>query len=202
MRLILASSSPRRRELLENAGFEFDVTPSTVLEEPMPGEEPEDFVRRLAIAKALQVAGGAPPGSFVLGADTDVVVGAQILGKPTDAEDATRMLRMLSGRSHRVLTGVCVVEAPDRIHAVEHSSTEVWFRPLDESEIRDYVASGEPRDKAGAYAIQGLASRFVTRIDGSYSNVVGLPVSLVDQLLRPFLLKTDLDRRRSSASEV
>jgi septum formation protein len=189
MRLILASSSPRRRELLKNAGFEFDVTPSTVVENHMPGEAPEEFVCRLAMAKALQVAAEAPPGSIVLAADTDVVVDAQILGKPADAEDAARMLGMLSGRSHRVLTGVCVVEAPSRIHALEHSSTEVWFRNLDQAEIHDYVASGEPRDKAGAYAIQGLASQFVARINGSYSNVVGLPVSLVDQLLRPLLLK-------------
>jgi septum formation protein len=190
MRLILASSSPRRRALLESAGFEFDVTPSAVLEECVPGETPEAFVRRLAMAKAQQVAVGAPPGSVVLGADTDVVVDAQVLGKPADAEDAARMLRMLSGRSHKVLTGVCVVEAPDRVHAVEHRSTEVWFRALDEPEIRDYVASGEPQDKAGAYAIQGLASRFVTRIEGGYSNVVGLPVPLVVELLKPFALKT------------
>jgi septum formation protein len=189
MRLILASSSPRRRELLTNAGFEFDVRPSTVPEEWMPGEVPEACVRRLAIAKALQVASSAPRGSIVLGADTVVVVDAEIVGKPANADDATRMLRRLSGRSHQVLTGVCVAEAPGRILAVEHSSTEVWFRDLDEPEIRDYVASGEPRDKAGAYAIQGIASRFVTRIEGSYSNVVGLPVALVDQLLRPFLMK-------------
>ena len=189
VRFILASNSPRRRELLESAGFEFDVIPSTVPEQCAPGEVPEAFVCRLATTKALQVATGAPHGSLVLGADTAVVVDAEILGKPADAEDAARMLRRLSGRSHRVLTGVSVVEAPDRIRGVEHSSTEVWFRALDETEIRDYVASGEPRDKAGAYGIQGIASRFVTRIDGSYSNVVGLPVSLVDQLLRPFLTK-------------
>jgi septum formation protein len=188
MRLILASSSPRRRELLESAGFEFEVIPGTVVEDSVAGETPEQFVRRLATAKALQVAGNAPSGSVVLGADTDVVVDARILGKPVDAEDAARMLRMLSGRSHRVLTGVCIVEAPDRIHAVEHSNTEVWFRDLDEQEIRDYVASGEPQGKAGAYAIQGFASRFVTRIAGSYSNVVGLPLSLVHQLLKPFHL--------------
>jgi septum formation protein len=183
MRLILASSSPRRRELLENAGFKFDVTPSTVPEQCLPGEAPEVFVRRLAAAKALQVAASAPPGSLVLGADTVVVVDADILGKPADAEDAARMLRILSGRSHRVLTGVCVAEAPDRIHAVKLCNTEVWFRDLGEAEIRAYVGSGEPLDKAGAYGIQGIASRFVTRIDGSYSNVVGLPVSLVDRLL-------------------
>lgn len=188
MRFILASNSPRRRELLANAGFEFDVVPSKAFEACLTGEAPETYVRRLATEKALQVAAGAPPGGLVLGADTAVVVGTEILGKPADDEDAARMLRMLSGRSHQVLTGVCVVEAPSRIHAVEHCSTEVWFRNLDEAEIRAYVASGEPRDKAGAYAIQGLASRFVTRIDGNYSNVVGLPVLLVDQILKQLLL--------------
>jgi len=190
MRFILASNSPRRRELLQNAGFEFDVVPSTASENEIPGEAPEVFVRRLAVAKASQVAAGAPRGRLVLGADTAVVVSGEILGKPADPADAARMLRRLSGRSHQVLTGVCVVEAPDRIHGVVHASTEVWFRGLDEAEIRAYVSSGEPMDKAGAYAIQGIASRFVTRIDGSYSNVVGLPVSLVDQLLRPFASKT------------
>jgi len=190
IRFILASNSPRRRELLENVGFEFDVVPSTVPEEVLPGEAPETFVRRLAVAKASQVAACAPRGSVVLGADTAVVVNGEILGKPLDADDAARMLRRLSGRSHRVLTGVCVVEAPDRIHGVEHASTEVWFRDVSEQEIRAYASSGEPMDKAGAYAIQGIASRFVTRIDGSYSNVVGLPLSLVDQLLRPFTSKT------------
>jgi septum formation protein len=189
VRFILASSSPRRRELLQNAGFEFDVVPSTVPEQEMRDEAPEALVRRLAISKASQVATGATRGSLVLGADTVVVVNGEILGKPADTEDAVRMLRRLSGGSHRVLSAVCVVEAPDCIHGVEHSSTEVWFRDLDEPEIRAYVASGEPMDKAGAYAIQGIASRFVTRIDGSYSNVVGLPVTLVDQMLKPFVLK-------------
>jgi len=185
-RFILASGSPRRRELLQNARFEFEVVPSTVPEQGMPGETPEALVRRLAVAKASQVAASVPRGGLVLGADTVVVVEAEVLGKPADAEDAARMLRRLSGRSHRVLTGVCVVKAPDHIHGVVHASTEVWFRNLDEPEIRAYAASGEPMDKAGAYAIQGIASRFVTRIEGSYSNVVGLPVSLVDRLLSPF----------------
>jgi septum formation protein len=123
----------------------------------------------------------------VLGADTVVVADAEILGKPASSEDAARMLRRLSGRSHRVLTGVCLAEAPDKIQAAAESDTGVWFRKLDEAEIRDYVASGEPLDKAGAYGIQGRASRFVTRIEGCYFNVVGLPVALVDEMLRPFL---------------
>ncbi|HUI43358.1 MAG TPA: Maf family protein [Terriglobia bacterium] len=186
MQLILASRSPRRQELLRNAGYVFEVRPSAVREERGPGETPEAFVRRLAVEKAQDVAARSAPGSLVLGADTEVVVDSDVLGKPADAEDAAQMLRRLSGRCHQVVTGVCLVEAPDRIQAVEHSSTQVWFRPLDEAEIRSYVATGEPLDKAGAYGIQGLASRFVTRIEGCYFNVVGLPVALVDHLLRPF----------------
>jgi septum formation protein len=186
MRLILASSSPRRQELLSKAGFEFEVRPSSVSEERMAGEPPEAFVRRLATAKALEVAAASPAGSLVLGADTAVVVEADVLSKPVDAADAARMLRLLSGRSHRVLTGVCLVEAPRRIEAVQHETTWVWFRPLEEEEISDYVASLEPLDKAGAYAIQGRASRFVSHIEGCYFNVVGLPVPLVTRLLKPF----------------
>jgi nucleoside triphosphate pyrophosphatase len=187
MPLILASSSPRRQELLRNAGFEFEVRPSSIPEEPHPGETPEAFVRRMAAEKALEVAAGSPAGSLVLGADTVVLVDAQILGKPANPEQAARMLSQLSGRSHRVLTGVCLVKAPDSIEARGESDTRVWLRPLEEAEIRDYVASGEPLDKAGAYGIQGRASRFVTRIEGCYFNVVGLPVALVDEMLRPFL---------------
>jgi septum formation protein len=187
MPLILASSSPRRQELLRNAGFEFEVRPSSIPEEPHPGETPEAFVRRMAAEKALDVAAGSPAGSLVLGADTVVLVDAQILGKPANPEQAARMLSQLSGRSHRVLTGVCLVKAPDSIEARGESDTRVWLRPLEEAEIRDYVASGEPLDKAGAYGIQGRASRFVTRIEGCYFNVVGLPVALVDEMLRPFL---------------
>lgn len=187
MPLILASSSPRRQELLRNAGFEFEVRPSSIREEPHPDETPETFVRRMAVEKALEVAARSPAGSLVLGADTVVLVDAEILGKPANPEEAARMLRRLSGRSHRVLTGVCLVKAPDAIEARGESDTCVWFRPLEEIEIRDYVASGEPLDKAGAYGIQGRASRFVTRIEGCYFNVVGLPVALVDEMLRPFL---------------
>ena len=184
MRLILASSSPRRQEILRQAGYEFDIRPSSVPEEALARETPEHFVRRLAREKALEVAAESPAGSLVLGADTAVVVSGQILGKPLDGADASRMLSMLSGRPHQVLTGVCLAQAPHRILAVRHAATQVWFRRLAEAEIRDYVASGEPLDKAGAYAIQGRASRFVTRIAGCYFNVVGLPISLVDELLR------------------
>jgi septum formation protein len=183
MRLILASGSPRRQEILRNAGFEFEVRPSSVNEDPLPGESPEAMVMRLAQEKALQVAGTVPAGSIVLGADTTVVVDGEMLAKPLDASDAARMLRRLSGRVHRVVTGVCLVKAPAVVAASGCERTEVRFRELSDVAIRDYVSSGEPFDKAGAYAIQGRASRFVTRIEGCYFNVVGLPVGLVDKLL-------------------
>jgi septum formation protein len=184
MRLILASASPRRQELLRRAGFDFEVHPSHIVEEIRRGELPEEFACRAAREKAMQVAASSPPGSFVLGADTVVVIDGETLGKPSDPEDATRMLCLLSGRTHRVHTGICLVRAPDEIKALKHETTLVTFRELDEEEIRSYVESGEPLDKAGAYAVQGLASKFVTRISGCYSNVVGLPVALVYEALK------------------
>jgi septum formation protein len=187
MKLVLASSSPRRQELLQRAGFEFEVRPSGAEEVRRSGESAEDFACRAAREKALAVAASSPPGSLVLGADTVVVTGDLILGKPSDRNDAARMLRMLSGASHRVVTGVCLVSAPAQIEAVAHETTMVTFRDLEEGEIGDYVGSGEPLDKAGAYAIQGLGSRFVTRIEGCYFNVVGLPIPLLYEMLKPFL---------------
>jgi septum formation protein len=186
MRLILASASPRRQALLRNAGLDVVVRPSSVEEVVQPGESPEDFARRAATDKTLAVAAAAPPDALVLGADTVVVAGDEILGKPADAADAARMLRTLSGATHRVITGVCLVTAPDRIEAVRAETTFVTFRALDEKEIADYVASGEPFDKAGAYGIQGFASKFVTGIEGCYFNVVGLPVAVVYDMLKPF----------------
>jgi len=187
MRLILASASPRRRDLLRNGGFDFEVRPGQIVEEIQPGELPEDFARRAAREKALQIAASAPRGGLVLGADTVVVIGGQTLGKPSDPEDAARMLRLLSGRTHQVHTGICLVRAPNSIEALKHETTLVTFLKLDEEEIRQYVESGEPSDKAGAYAIQGLASKFVTRISGCYSNVVGLPIALVYEILKPLM---------------
>jgi septum formation protein len=187
MRLILASASPRRRDLLRKAGFDFEVRPSQIVEEIQPGELPEDFARRAAREKALQIAASSPRGGLVLGADTIVVIDGRTLGKPSDPQDATRMLRLLSGRTHQVHTGICLVRAPDSIEALKHETTLVTFRELDEEEIRQYVESGEPSDKAGAYAIQGLASKFVTRISGCYSNVVGLPIALVYEILKPLM---------------
>jgi len=186
MHLILASSSPRRRELLEKAGFQFDVRPSQVEEIPRRGEKAEEFARRIARDKALKVALSADPGVIVLGADTVVAVNGEILGKPAGPSDAERMLRMLSGFTHRVITGVCLVRAPSTIEAWTHETTFVTFRELEPEEIESYVASGEPYDKAGGYAIQGLASRFVTHIEGCYFNVVGLPVPLVYEIVKSF----------------
>lgn len=187
MRLILASTSPRRQDLLRSAGFDFEMRPSSIGEAPRPGETAEEFARRAASEKALAVATCSPWGSFVLGADTVVALEGQILGKPADSDDATRMLRLLSGVTHRVTTGVCLVVAPQRLEALKHETTLVTFRSLDEEEIRNYVASGEPFDKAGAYGIQGLASKFVTRVEGCYFNVAGLPIPLVYEILKPFL---------------
>jgi septum formation protein len=187
MRLLLASASPRRRELLRNAGFDFDVQASHILEEMKQGERPEEFARRAAREKAMHVAASSPRGRLVLGADTVVVVEEETLGKPSDPADAARMLRLLSGRTHQVHTGVCLVSAPEEVIALQHETTLVTFRELDEEEIRAYVESGEPSDKAGAYAVQGLASKFVTRISGCYSNVVGLPVARVYGIIRPLI---------------
>jgi septum formation protein len=184
MKLILASASPRRRELLARAGFDFEARSSVVEEAPAPGESAEEFARRAARDKALDVAARAQPGSLVLGADTVVVADGEILGKPVDAMDAARMLRLLSGTTHRVITGVCLVRAPAAMEALRHETTFVTFRPLDEQEIAAYLASHEPFDKAGAYGIQGLASKFVTRVEGCYFNIVGLPVALVYDLLK------------------
>jgi septum formation protein len=188
--LVLASASPRRQELLRNAGISFAVQPADVDETPLANEAPRDCAERLARAKALAVS-RLRPQDTVLGADTIVVVDEAILGKPRDAEDAGRMLRLLSGRAHRVITGVCVVEpvASSRgsVASVPRTASEttlVIMSPLSEDEIREYVATGEPMDKAGAYAIQGIASRWIPRIEGDYSNVVGLPVALVYRMLR------------------
>ena len=173
--LILASQSPRRRELLAVAGFHFSVRVKPVEEVRGASENPVDYVRRLARAKAE--AAWERPNEIVLGADTTVVIDDHVLEKPANADDASTMLRLLSGRDHTVITGICLLH--ERGAIIDHSSTQVRFAPLTESEIADYVATGEPMDKAGAYAIQGLASKFVEKVDGCYFNVIGLPLSLV-----------------------
>jgi septum formation protein len=188
--IILASASPRRQELLRNAGISFTVQPADINETPLPGEVPRDCAERLAREKALAVSRKNPE-QWVLGADTIVVVDETILGKPRDDEDAARMLRLLSGRTHAVITGVCVVETGARGQGsgaskinTSSETTLVTFCEMSEEDIRDYVATGEPMDKAGAYAIQGIASRWIPRIEGDYSNVVGLPVALVYGMVR------------------
>jgi len=188
--LVLASASPRRQELLRNVGISFVVQPADIDETPRAGEAPRDYAERLAGEKAMAV-WRLRPQDVVLGADTIVVVDEMILGKPADAVDAARMLRLLSGRVHRVITGVCVVGAVASgqlpVASEEHTASEttlVTMNELSDEEIRDYIATGEPMDKAGAYAIQGIASRWIPRIEGDYSNVVGLPVALVHAMLR------------------
>ena len=175
--LVLASASPRRADLLREAGIAFQAAPAHIDEAEGFGESPESYVGRLAREKAEAV-WRARPGSYVLGADTTVVVDDAILAKPADAADAARMLRLLSGRAHRVLTGVCLL-GPSGFSRAAVVSTTVTFGRLSEADIAWYVGTGEPLDKAGAYAVQGGASRFVQRIDGSFSNVVGLPMELV-----------------------
>jgi septum formation protein len=192
--LILASASPRRRELLTQAGFSFQVHPAHIPEDPLEGEDPFTYVTRLAREKAQavfqelteandQAGEGRLDGQCiaVLGADTTVTLDNHILGKPEDPADAARMLRLLSGRTHRVITGVALVTAEGAEVAAE--ATAVRFLALSDEEIAAYVATGEPMDKAGAYAIQGRAARWIPRIEGCYFNVVGLPLALVTTLL-------------------
>jgi septum formation protein len=180
--LILASSSPRRQELLREAGIAFEVHPAHVNEDRRTDELPLDYACRLAREKAQAVAKQYPLRS-VLGADTIVIVDQEVLGKPRDPADAARMLRLLSGRGHKVTTAVCLI-APNGKTETSSATTEVFFRELAREEIQHYVAGGEPMDKAGAYAIQGGASRWTDRMEGEYSNVVGLPLSLVTKMLR------------------
>lgn len=180
--IVLASASPRRQELLRSAGISFTVQPADIDETPRAGEAPRDCAERLAREKALAVFRIRPP-EYVLGADTIVVIDGMILGKPRDVGDARRMLRLLAGRTHSVITGVCVF-GPAATETTASETTLVTMCELSDDEIRDYVATGEPMDKAGAYAIQGLASRWISRIEGDYSNVVGLPVALVYRMLR------------------
>jgi septum formation protein len=179
--LILASASPRRAELLRNAGISFTVDPAHVPEAPLADESPLDYARRLAREKARAVFARHPQDT-VLGADTIVVVSQLLLEKPTDADDAARMLCLLSGRHHQVITGVSVIASG--FERTEAEMTQVFFNELSEQEITDYVRSGEPLDKAGAYGIQGMASRWIGRVEGCYFNVVGLPVARVYRLLK------------------
>lgn len=195
--LVLASASPRRQDLLTSAGISFAVQPADVDETPLPGESARDCAERLAREKALAV-WKTRPHDLVLGADTVVVVNGIMLAKPADPDDAARMLRILAGRVHEVITGVSLVggvpgtasrvpsgrQTPPENVNTSSETTLVTMTEISDQEIRDYVATGEPMDKAGAYAIQGIASRWIPRIEGDYSNVVGLPVALVYKMMR------------------
>jgi septum formation protein len=186
--VILASQSPRRAEILRQAGVPFDIRPTSVDETLRTGERPLDYVERLAEEKAAAVP--AAPDEIVLGADTTVVIDGEMLGKPADEADARRMLALLAGRRHEVMTGICLKRGGKRVR--DTAVTEVWFGAMTEKEIAEYAASGEPLDKAGAYAIQGLASKWVDKIHGCYFNVVGLPISMVYTHLRYFTKSTEL----------
>jgi len=185
--IILASASPRRAELLRSAAIPFTVDVADIAEDLHSGERPVQHAERLAREK-VEVVAKRNPEKIVLGADTIVVVDDEILGKPRNAADADRMLRLLSGRSHQVITGVCLVSLKTGTRKLEAGSeqTIVHFTQLSEKDIADYIATGEPMDKAGAYAIQGIASRWISRIEGDYANVVGLPVALVWKMLQKF----------------
>jgi septum formation protein len=188
MKIVLASASPRRAEILRNAGIPFEVRALIFDETRRPGELRGDYVRRLALGKARTAAAQyrEPDDCLFIGADTIVVAGDEILGKAESEADARRMLRLLSGSVHEVHTGVAIVRRPGSQEAVIDETTRVNFEPLSDDEIEQYIATGEPFDKAGAYAIQGIAGRYITRIDGCYFNVVGLPLARLWSLLRHF----------------
>jgi septum formation protein len=189
--LMLASASPRRQELLRNAGIPFSVWPANISEVPLAGENPRDCAERLAREKARATLRQHPE-KFVLGADTIVVVDGEILGKPRNPADALRMLRLLSGRTHQVITGVCLVgslrtgsqKLETGFEDTRSETTKVTMTELTDDDIQLYIATAEPMDKAGAYAIQGMASRWIPRLEGDYFNVVGLPVALVQTMLK------------------
>jgi septum formation protein len=185
LEIILASKSPRRQELLRQIGVRFQVVPSDITEELTPGAPPETVAVRLASAKARDVS-ASHPDRIVLGADTIVVAGGEMLGKPENAADARRMLKSLSGRGHEVITGVALVRRSTGQEVSGFERTTVYFHSLADEEIERYIATGEPADKAGAYAIQGRAALLISGIAGDYSNVVGLPIPLVGKLLQQF----------------
>jgi septum formation protein len=183
--IILASDSPRRKELLRQIGIIFKSYPAQIDESALPGETPEVYAVRVASDKAT-VASRRIKKGIVIAADTIVVINDRILGKPADEEDAKRMLSMLSGRMHRVITGIAVLDAATGKMVTRTAVTKVWFRILSDKEIKSYVSSGEPLDKAGSYGIQERGALLVERIDGCYFNVVGLPVSLLAEMLKAF----------------
>jgi septum formation protein len=194
MKLILASSSPRRAEVLRNAGFVFEVRPADVDETRLPHESAENYVRRVAQAKARAIsepARAAAERAIVIAADTTVVAEGQILAKPEDAADARRMLSLFNGKTHEVLTALCVINVPAAKEALHVEKTRVEFLKMSKEEIESYIQTGEPFDKAGAYGIQGIAGRFATRIEGCYFNVLGLPLSRLWTTLQSLGWKED-----------
>lgn len=182
-KIILASASPRRHELLDKMGIKFEVYPATLDETSFTAETPEETVLKIALEKAFQVAETFPD-CIVIGADTIVVYDNQILGKPINSDDAVKMLQLLSGKIHRVLTGIAIVDKSCNVKLNDYEKTFVTMRVLQQKEIEDYVASNEPMDKAGAYAIQGGAKKFVTMVEGCYDNVVGLPILKLAEMLK------------------
>ncbi len=186
MKLILASASVRRAEILHDAGFSFTVLSSVIDETPYPGETPHDLVYRLASAKAELAAARAVGPAIVIAADTEVALDGRIFGKPRSSDDARHMLEKLSGHTHSVFTGVALIRLPDAERRTFVETTQVHFAKLDAEEITRYLATGEPHDKAGAYAIQGRAGRFIPRIEGCYFNVVGLPLARLQHALIEF----------------
>jgi septum formation protein len=200
VKIVLASASPRRAEILHNAGIPFECRPVIFDESRRPAELRGDYVRRLALGKARLCASenATREDSLFIGADTVVVAEGEILGKPSSEDDAHRMLGLLSGRVHEVHTGLAILRRPGTSEGVVDEITRVTFAPLSDEEIENYVATGEPFDKAGAYAIQGIAGRYITRIEGCYFNVVGLPLARLWSLLRDFGWR-DADAHRSSA---
>ncbi|MGI6492974.1 MAG: Maf family protein [Pelotomaculum sp.] len=182
-KIVLASASPRRAELLRQVGLEFEVMVSEVEETLTPGLEPAAQVELFALRKANAVAAALDRG-IVIGADTVVVQGGRVLGKPVDAQEAVEMLQLLQGKGHEVYTGVALVDARSSVKLVEHVMTRVFFNAMSEETIRRYVATGEPLDKAGAYAVQGRAALFINRLEGCYYNVVGLPLARLATMLK------------------
>lgn len=188
MKLILASASPRRAEILRNAAIPFEIFPVSFDESRRPAELRGDYVRRMALGKARVAADTHPDprNAIFLGADTVVIEGKEILGKPSSEDDAQRILRLLSGTTHEVHTGIALVARPGAKEAVIDEITRVTFAPLSQQDVEDYIRTGEPFDKAGAYGIQGIGGRYITRIEGCYFNVMGLPLSRLWELLRDF----------------
>lgn len=195
MRLILASASARRAQVLRDAGIEFEARLVQVEESRRPNETPEAMVQRLAEEKAVAGTAGVAGAALVIGADTAVVCEGAVLGKPASPADAQRMLHLLAGRTHKVVTGLSVLRLPDRALRVELETTRVAFAPMTERDIEEYVASREPLDKAGAYGIQGRGGRYVTRIEGCYFNVVGLPLARLYRLMSELGWSTEPARK-------